>query len=152
MSDLDHLLDGYDARKKSEKEADEQKLSQEKDLRDKTVEVLKTIILPVLNEMSTVVQQRGHECKIIEANETSSTPDVKLLFTPLYKDRDNFTRPHLSGLSFTHTPNGRIEVHQEFNVKGQQRSHKTELRLSDVTTDKVRSEVLSFLETVLNAN
>ena len=150
MSELDKLFSDYEERKQKEKEADEKKRLQEKELRDRSIPVLKSVVLPVLKELSLAIQQKGHESAVEVHFENYVFPSVTLTFTPAVKGREGAIYVSASKLVFSHTESGHIEASEERTRAGKQTHYgRVTLKISDMSEEVVRSRALSFIEAVL---
>lgn len=155
MSDLDKMLNNFEDRKRREKEASEQERLKEKQLRERTIKVLREIVLPVFRELAVVIERRGHESIINESFENCVYPSVELQFKPKIKESDLFAFLSVSTLRFVHTESGQVEVKQEIRAKQEKLSRYDHVGVAlppEVDQEWVRSRVLAFVESVLKAN
>ena len=156
MSELDKLFSEYGEKKQREHEAQERKRVQEEELQQKTIEILETIVLPVLKEFSAEIKKKGHKSEIEERLGNYSYPNVELRFKPVSKVGNRSSYASYSKLLFVHTDSGMIQFNCEINTpQGKSSSYHAEsghtFDHNEITEDWVRSKTLSFIETVLNA-
>ncbi len=156
---LDTIFESFDKKKEEEQKQFNQKSIEGKALREESLNILKTIVLPVLNGISAKIKERGHHSKVIENLSTEVVdPSVTLEFTPITKDvygNENKISP--SKLTFQHDESGKIVVITKYNrgKKGHYangRKVESKKKLTDITKEFVQSEAEKFTKIVLEIN
>jgi hypothetical protein len=158
MSDLDKLFDEYEeTSEKKQKELQEQRNRQDEES-GLVKKNLKEVILPVVQEFSTNIKQRGYVVTIEERFGDQGYPSITFNFTPpLKNERSRHSSP--SSLEFMQsrkTPGG-IDLSLEINnVDGKSSSYtfndKAKWDPMNINEASVRAQVLFFIESVLKAN
>jgi hypothetical protein len=153
MSDLDKRFNAnYPGGAKEAGEA-QNNTSGADEMQRKSEEVLEQTVLPVLHELSAAIQQQGHQAKVSVDPQKLSYPYVDFEFTPS-GGKDKFSSIPTATLRFAHSKTGHIEVRADSSAKDGNTHYGNSTGtgawvLSEVTEDKVRSSVVSFVESVL---
>lgn len=155
MNDLDKIFADFSSRKQTEDDAKKAKRLEEYEAREATLEVLTTIVLPVVQELSASIIAKGHKATVKEKFDNYTYPSVELKFLPVSPTNPNAAYAE-SILDFTHTDFGKIEVSQKIrSANGREVSiylPDGTWGLSTVNRDKVQTRALEFVQAALGAN
>jgi hypothetical protein len=141
MNDIDELFNAFDEKKRKEQEDVEQKNQNAQNIEESASQVLNEVVLPVIKELSTVIQQKGHKA---EFNHDSDY--VELNFTP-----SSTYRPSL--LIFHHNGSGEIAIIQQTNKSDVDGTHEySSIVPAEADQEWIRSRTLDFIKLVLEIN
>lgn len=149
MSDIEKLFDDYEQRKNTEKTAQKERETQEQEIRQQSSNTIKTIILPVLTELSPTIQQRGHGFSFTESSEDPNWLGVHIYFEPQTETNRRYrSKLHISARG--------IQVSMNEEILGKSGSSRSGTVIdgtnAHVTAEWLRTQVIAFLERVLKAN
>jgi hypothetical protein len=152
MSELDKLLGDFAKRKQAQGAERDTKAAGERELRQKTLEVLTSIVLPAAQEISDAIIEKGHKSKVRESFATFVYPSVEFSFEPIVPitsgAHHSFQRE--STLGFRHDDSGTIKIVEK--IASSTPTNPTgdgNWQLPSVTEEKVKTRILKFIESVL---
>lgn len=154
-SDLDKMFSDFEARKLREKEAQDEMDAKHKAFRDKAIKIVNERVAPVLRDLCADLKRRGHESEVSLFVDNHSYPSAQLSFRAVNKEPHSYTSA--SKLSFsTTTSEDKVEIRKEiWGAKGKDESpsyggQPSFKLLDDVTAEWVKTQVVSFVSTVLS--
>jgi hypothetical protein len=149
VESLDELLDAYEARKLAEGNPS---ATREAALRANSIQVLKEVVMPTLQELCNQVRKRGYKCELKDRFESLPCPCVAISFTP------NESSPSLtSKLTYAHTETGRIEISQEVTSSSREGTalcsrSREETDLETLDQARVQADGVAFIKAALMAS
>lgn len=151
MSDIEKLFDDYEQRKKAERTAQEEREAQEQEIQQQSLSTIKTIIIPVLTELSPTIQQRGKEFSFAERLEIHNRPSVVVRFEPSVNKSIA-----ISYASKLHIMVSGLHVYMNEEILGKSGTASSGTVIdgtnAHITAEWFRTQVIAFLERVLKAN
>lgn len=154
IAEIDDMFAKFNERKNREKEARAVKDAEHSAFREKAVAIIEQHVMPVLEEISSGLRQRGHEAKISANTEHYSYPSAQLSFRVVSSEPHSYVSE--STLSFaTTTSEDAMEARRTiWSASGKDESHShghpSSKALSEVTSEWVKAQTLSFVQSVLS--
>lgn len=155
MSDLDELLNQFEARKAAEAKSELARRAAEDERSRKTIRVYEAVVLPVLQKFAADLRAKDYLAQVKERMAGHILPGLTLELTP-YKSEDRH-RHSPSKLSFTQTNAGSIEIRQDVRAKDggsslQSFAINETWQLAEISEAKVIERAVGFIAEVLAAN
>lgn len=108
---LDELFSKYEERKQKESEKEKIRQSEQKALRDKTIELITKTIIPVMEEFKKKCEAKGYHAEIERMIGHPIYPYVEFSFTLKYVPAISLPK-----ISFSHSDAGKIKIEVEINT------------------------------------
>jgi hypothetical protein len=152
MSELDKLLGDFDQRKRNEATEQAARAVEAGQLRDATVAVLTSIILPTAKNLADALSAKGHRAEARERLENSTYPSIEFVFEPRSPSNSHSASGlRDSTLTFMHSDSGKIQIREK--VAGSNGySTNGDWPLDTVSQAKVRTRIMKFIEAVLEVS
>jgi len=143
-NDLDDIFDEYYERKKYEKK---QSNAREKKEQDRIILIrkkLKENAIPVLNDISKEIQNKGHKVNIINNLDDSFNPQITIKFFPVFEGREENSNLIDSSLSFG------TQIKEEIFISGSNPIKETTgLDIEELSKNTIKERVIIFIKKVL---
>lgn len=152
MSNLDEVFSNFEQKKQAKQNADNERRTKEETQRNESIQALKEVVLPIAEELALGIQQKGYQASIKQNFESRPYPSLEFKLLPKHQsDTDPYSYGYESTLRLWHNDNGQIEVDPKIQTSGGNMApaHKSSWGQSDITEEKVRSYMLSFIKSVL---
>ena len=152
-SEFDKMFSDFEERKQREIIASDDKAAKHAAFRQKAINIINEKVAPVLQEICTDIQTRGHESQVNLLTGTHYHPSANLAFRITTDNRS--THISSSHISFaTTSPQDGMEVRMDiWGAEGKQESYGGQIfkPLTAVTTKWIRTQTLLFIQSVLKA-
>jgi hypothetical protein len=155
MSDLDALFEKHAARKKKEQESRDAELASQRARGEDAVAVFEKNVIPTLQEVANEITKKGHKAEAggnLNTDFPSATLSFALTSWQFHSNASGLLKLSYSGdnrVVIERTVRGREDDRMSRNVLG---GNESTWMLEEITPNKVRSEAVSFVGSVLNAS